>query len=55
VCPSKGPDTVLPFSASQTWIVLSDEPETMDFPLGENATEQMLWECPSKILIMAGQ
>ena len=33
-------------SASQTWIVLSQEPETMDFPSGENATEVTQAVCP---------
>src|SRR5215510_9783959 len=41
MCPSNGPDTTWPVWASQTLIALSEEPETMCFPSGENATETM--------------
>jgi hypothetical protein len=45
-CPRNGPETTSPVSASHTRIVLSQEPDTMRVPSGENATEMTESECP---------
>ena len=39
LCPSNGPETIIPVSASHNRIVLSSEHETTCLPSGENATE----------------
>jgi len=39
VCPSNGLKTVSPDAVAQTWIVLLEEPETIHWLSGENATE----------------
>ena len=46
VCPWKGFPTCPPVCASQSQIVLSEEPETMCLPSGENATDQTESVCP---------
>src|SRR6266550_4745470 len=55
VCPSSGLTTTSPVSASQTRIVLSDEPETMRLLSCENATELTPFVCPPNTLMDAGQ
>jgi hypothetical protein len=42
VCPVKGPTAVSPVVAFHTRIVPLDEPETMCWPSGENATDPTL-------------